>query len=237
MEHAAELAEKMNVRLHTHLAESLDEERFCLETYGCRPLERFEEVGWGSNRAWVAHSIFVTDEEIKSLGKWGTSIAHCPTCNLIGTGRVAPVAKMKAAGVNVGLSTDAAPSLRGELLTSRRANLELHGSHLTARELLAFATLGSARCLGRTGEIGVLSQGAAADLVVWPLPENARGKNAEDTLEEWLSAGPVAPRDTVVQGKFLVRDGQLINPNREDRQRRHDRIAVEWQKFVDSRNS
>ena len=213
MERAAELAEKMNVRLHTHLAESLDEENFCLATYGCRPLERFEDVGWGSSRTWVAHSIFVTDEEIKAMGKWGTSIAHCPTCNLIGTGRVAPVAKMRAAGVNVGLSTDAAPSLRCELFAAQKANREIHGNHLTARELLGFATLGSARCLGRSGEIGVLSPGAVADLAIWPMPEDVHGKDSDEILEAWISSGPPPPRDTIVQGRFLVRDGQLLNPN------------------------
>ena len=85
------------MRLHTHLAESLDEENFCLHEYGCRPMERFEEVGWGSNRSWVAHSIFVNDHEIESLAKWGTGICHCPSRNLLGTGRVAPVAKASLA--------------------------------------------------------------------------------------------------------------------------------------------
>ena len=235
MRRAAELAEKMDVRLHTHLAESLDEEDFCLDQYGCRPLERFEDVGWGSDRAWVAHSIFVSDAEIQALGKWGTGIAHCPTCNLQGTGRVAPVARMRAAGVNVGLSTDAAPSLRGELAASRAANLAIHGTHLTARALLEMATMGSARCLGRQGELGQLSPGAAADMAIWPLPEAARGKGADDVLEAWLEAGPLPPRHTVVQGNFVVRDGVLTAPQFEDRQRRHHQITAQWQSFVDGR--
>jgi cytosine/adenosine deaminase-related metal-dependent hydrolase len=237
MERAAELAEKMNVRLHTHFSESIDEVNYCLATYGCRPFERFKDVGWGSDRTWVAHSIFVTDEEIKFLGKWGTSVAHCPTCNMRGTGQVAPIAKMKAAGVNVGLSTDAAPSLRCEMLQARKFNQQIHGTHLTARELLTLATLGSAQCLGRSGEIGVLKPGAAADIVVWPLPEAALGKVGDDLLEEWVGAGPIQPRDTVVHGKFLVRDGKLLNPNWDDRKLRHDRIAVEWQKSINARKS
>jgi cytosine/adenosine deaminase-related metal-dependent hydrolase len=235
MRRAAEFAETMDVRLHTHLAESLDEENFCLHEYGCRPMQRFEEVGWGSSRSWVAHSIFVSDPEIRSLGQWGTGICHCPSANLRGTGRVAPVAKMKAAGVHVSLSTDSAPSLRSEFAVSRQASLSLHGANLTARELLEFATLGGARCLGRAGEIGELSPGSAADVAIWPLPESAHGKTADGVLEAWLADGPRAPRHTVVQGRFVVENGSLVSPDYEDRKRRHDRITGEWQRFVDAR--
>jgi cytosine/adenosine deaminase-related metal-dependent hydrolase len=235
MRRAAELAEKWDVRLHTHLAESLDEENFCLQEYGCRPMERFEEVGWGGSRSWVAHSIFVNEHEIRSLGKWGTGICHCPSGNLRGTGRVAPVARMKAAGVNVSLSTDSAPSLRAEFAISREANLRLHGTQLGARELLEFATLGGARCLGRAGEIGELSPGSAGDVAVWPLPESAQGKTPDAVLEEWLADGPKAPRHTIVQGKLVVYNGCLVSADYEDRKRRHDRITDEWQRFVDAR--
>jgi cytosine/adenosine deaminase-related metal-dependent hydrolase len=235
MRRAAELAEKMDVRLHTHLAESLDEENFCLQEYGCRPMERFEEVGWGSSRSWVAHSIFVNDHEIRSLGKWGTGICHCPSGNLRGTGRVAPVAKMKAAGVHVSLSTDSAPSLLAEFAVSREANLRLHDTHLSARELLEFATVGGAQCLGRAGEIGELSPGAAGDIAVWRLPESAGGKAPDEVLVVWLADGPTAPRHTIVHGKFVVENGRLVSPDYEDRKRRHDRITDEWQRFVDAR--
>lgn len=240
MRRAADLAQTLDVRLHTHLAESLDEEAFCLEAYGCRPMERFEEVGWGSQRSWVAHSIFVSDREIESLGRWGTGICHCPSQNLIGTGRVAPVARMKAAGVPVSLSTDAAVSLRAELAVSREANLRLHGSMLGARELLEFATLGSARCLGRAGEIGQLTVGAAGDVVVWPMPERVRAPGldtvgADAVLEAWVAGGPEAPRHTLVQGRFVVENGALVSTDFADRQRRHDAITADWQRFVDSR--
>lgn len=240
MRRAADLAERLDVRLHTHLAESLDEEQFCLQQYGCRPMQRFEEVGWGSRRSWVAHSIFVSDAEIAALGKWGTGICHCPSGNLIGTGTVAPVAKMRAAGVPVSLSTDSAPSLRAEFAVSRRANQELHGSHLTARSLLEFATLGGAQCLGRAGEIGQLTPGAAADVVVWPLPDAAREPPArahtpDDVLEAWLEAGPPAPHHTLVHGRFVVEHGRLLSADQDDRRRRHDAITADWQRFADSR--
>ncbi len=233
MRRAADLAEKMDVRLHTHLAESLDEEEFCLRQYGCRPMERFEDVGWGSGRSWVAHSIFVNDHEIAALGRSGTGICHCPSGNLRGTGRVAPVARMKAAGVPVSLSTDAAPSLRAELAVSRAANWSVHGTHLTARELLEFATLGSAQCLGRTGEIGELSLGSAGDIVVWPLPDSVHDQRPDEVLEAWLTAGPPAPRHTLVQGRLLVENGQLVSRDYADRRRRHDKITAEWQRRAD----
>jgi cytosine/adenosine deaminase-related metal-dependent hydrolase len=233
MRRAADLAEKLDVRLHTHLAESLDEEQFCLQQYGCRPMERFEEVGWGSRRSWAAHSIFVSDAEIDALARWGTGICHCPTRNLLGTGRVAPVAKMRARGVNVSLSTDSAPSLRAELGVSREANQRLYGTHLSARQLLELATLGSARCLGREDEIGQLSAGAAADIVVWPLPESALELAPDAVLEGWLSDGPKPPRYTIIQGRCVVDDGRLVNPEYADRRHRHDQITAQWQRVVD----
>jgi cytosine/adenosine deaminase-related metal-dependent hydrolase len=233
MRQAADLAEKLDVRLHTHLAESLDEEQFCLQQYGCRPLERFEEVGWGSRRSWAAHSIFVTDAEIDALARWGTGVCHCPSRNLLGTGRVAPVAKMRARGVPVSLSTDSAPSLRAELAVSREANLRLYGSHLSARQLLELATLGSARCLGREDEIGQLGVGAVADIAVWPLPESALEHAPDAVLEGWLSDGPKPPTYTIIQGRCVVDNGRLVNEDYAERKRRHDSITAQWQRIVD----
>ena len=233
MRRAADLAETLDVRLHTHLAESLDEEQFCLQQYGCRPMERFEEVGWGSRRSWAAHSIFVTETEIDALARWGTGICHCPSRNLLGTGRVAPVAKMRSRGVTVSLSTDSAPSLRAELAVSREANQRLYGTHLSARQLLELATLGSARCLGRDDEIGQLSAGAVADLVVWPLPESALGQAPDSVLEGWLSDGPKPPRFTIIHGRCVVDNGRFINEDYADRKHRHDQITTQWQRVVD----
>jgi cytosine/adenosine deaminase-related metal-dependent hydrolase len=121
------------------------------------------------------------------------------------------------------------------MLASRRANQAVHGTHLKARELLEFATRGSAYCLGRSGELGELSPGSAGDIAVWPLPETALGKAGDDLLEAWLDSGPGAPRHTIVQGSFLVRDGVLQAPRYEEMQKRHDHITANWQKFVDSR--
>jgi len=113
--------------------------------------------------------------------------------------------------------------------------MRLHGSHFRARELLEFATLGSARCLGRSGEIGQLTPGAAADVVVWNLPEGAGAAKSDGVLEAWLAAGPRTPRHTLVQGRSVVENGALVSRDYEDRKRRHDAITAEWQRFVDSR--
>ena len=103
MRRTAELAERLDVRLHTHLAEDPDEDTFCLETYGCRPIEHFEACGWGTDRSWVAHCIYPNEAEIARLGGWGTGVAHCPSSNMmIGGGGMAPVADFRAAGVPVG---------------------------------------------------------------------------------------------------------------------------------------
>jgi cytosine/adenosine deaminase-related metal-dependent hydrolase len=121
------------------------------------------------------------------------------------------------------------------MAVSRNANLALYGTRLSARELLEFATLGSARCLGRSGEIGELSCGSAADIAVWPLPESAAGCAAQGVLEAWLAGGPAAPRHTLVQGRFVVQDGHLVSADYVDRKRRHDAITADWQRFADSR--
>src|SRR5438552_7160483 len=111
MRATAELAERLDVRLHTHLAEDPDEDRFASEVFGRRTIEQFEDVGWGSDRTWVAHCLYPNDDEIVRLGKWGTGVAHCPSSNmLIGGGGIAPVSELRAAGAPVGLGCDGSAS-------------------------------------------------------------------------------------------------------------------------------
>jgi cytosine/adenosine deaminase-related metal-dependent hydrolase len=230
MRRTAELAEKLDVRLHTHLAEDPDEDTYCLEQYGRRPVELFEEVGWLTSRAWVAHCIYPSPAEVTRLGAAGVGVAHCPSSNmLIGGGGFAPVRELRAAGAPVGLGCDgSACTDSASLWIESRAALLLGSQRLgpggmTAREVLDIATRGSAACLGRTGEIGELSVGAAGDLVCWP-QEGVRYAGALiDPVEAWLRCGPVGARHTVVAGKVLVRDGELTVPGAdiEDRLRRH----------------
>jgi len=238
MRRTAELAEKLDVRLHTHLAEDPDEDTYCLEQYGRRPVELFEEDGWLTSRAWVAHGIYPSPAEVTRLGAAGVGVAHCPTSNmLIGGGGFAPVREFRTAGAPVGLGCDgSACTDSASLWVESRAALLLGRQRLgpggmTAREVLDIATRGSAACLGRAGEIGELSVGAAGDLVCWP-QEGVRYAGAlVDPVEAWLRCGPASARHTVVAGKVLVRDGELTaaGADVEDRLRRHAAAAARVQ--------
>ncbi len=236
MRATAELAERLDVRLHTHLAEDADEDRYCLEVYGRRPIEHFEDVGWGSDRAWVAHCIMPNPAEVDRLGRWGTGVAHCPSSNLILGGGLAPVAELRAAGVPVGLGCDGSASADSASLwlEARTAMLLAklrHGAASAgARDALEVATLGGAACLGRQGEIGALTPGAAADLVCWPLEGIAFAGALSDPVEAWLRCGPVAARHTVVAGRPVVEGGQLVAAGTEGMLRRHRAIAEAWQR-------
>jgi cytosine/adenosine deaminase-related metal-dependent hydrolase len=236
MRRSAELAERLDVRLHTHLAEELDEEAYCLERFGRRPIELFEDVGWLTGRAWVAHCIYPNEAEIARLGAAGVGVAHCPSSNmLIGGGGFAPVKEYRAAGVPVGLgcdgsaSTDAA-SLWLEARTALLLGRQRKGpTGMTAREVLDIATRGGAGCLGRTGELGELSVGAAGDLVCWPLEGVSYAGALSDPVEAWLRCGPSAARHTVVAGNTLVESGSLTIGGVEDVLRRHRDTAARIQ--------
>ncbi|MDQ1462399.1 MAG: 8-oxoguanine deaminase, partial [Actinomycetota bacterium] len=236
MRATAELAEQLDVRLHTHLAEDPDEDTFAQEMFGRRTIEQFEEVGWGSDRAWVAHCIYPNDDEIKRLGSWGTGVAHCPSSNmLIGGGGIAPVADFRAAGVPVGLGCDGSASTDSASLWMESRNALLLGrlrkgpTAMGARDALEIATRGSAGCLGREGELGQLSPGAVGDLVCWPLEGVQFAGALTDPVEAWLRCGPVAARHTVVNGKLVVEDGVIVAAGEDDMLRRHRAISARIQ--------
>jgi len=233
MRRTAELAERLDVRLHTHIAEDREEDEFCLARFGRRPIEHLESVGWGSDRTWVAHCVFPNPVEIDRLAAWGTGVAHCPSSNqLIGAG-LAPIREMRDAGVPVGLGCDGSASTdcasmwleaRGALLLAR---LRGGPAAMQAREALEMATLGGAACLGRD-DIGHLSAGAAADLVCWPLEGIPFAGALSDPVEAWLRCGPVAARHTVVQGRLVVENGALISDQVGEMLRTHRGIAQQW---------
>jgi 8-oxoguanine deaminase len=225
MRRTAELAERLDVRLHTHLAEDPDEDAYCLATYGRRPIEHFEDCGWGTDRAWVAHCIYPSEAEVARMAGWGTGVAHCPSSNmLIGGGGIAPVVDYRAAGVPVGLgcdgsaSTDAASlwlESRGALLLARQRG---GPTSFTARDALELGTRGSAACLGRLdgagepdgrGALGVLTPGSVADLVAWKLDGVRFAGALSDPVEAWLRCGPVSAHHTVVAGRPVVESGEL----------------------------
>jgi cytosine/adenosine deaminase-related metal-dependent hydrolase len=236
MRATAELAERLDVRLHTHLAEDPDEDRFAEQAFGRRTIDHFEDVGWGGDRAWVAHCIYPNAGEIARLGRWGTGIAHCPSSNmLIGGGGIAPVAQLRAAGAPVGLGCDGSASTDSASLWMEARNALLLGrlrggpASTGARDALEIATRGSAGCLGRAGELGQLSVGAVGDLVCWPLEGIAFAGALTDPVEAWLRCGPVAARHTVVAGRAVVTAGRLVSTGEEDMLARHRRISARIQ--------
>lgn len=236
MRRTAELAERLDVRLHTHLAEDPDEDRFASEVFGKRTIEHFEDVGFMTDRTWVAHCIYPDPGEIARLGAAGVGVAHCPSSNMmIGGGGLAPVAELRTAGVPVGLGCDGSASTdhASLWLEARTALLQgrLRGgpTAMGARDALHIATRGGAGCLGRSGEIGQLSVGAVGDVVCWPLEGIAFAGALSDPVEAWLRCGPVSARHTVVAGRPVVRDGALVAPGVPDILRRHRTAAQRLQ--------
>lgn len=231
----AELAERLDVRLHTHLAQVPPEEAFSLEHFGKLPVDRFESLGWASDRAWVAHCIFVDDNEISRLGRWGTGVAHCPSSNSMICVGIAPVRELRAAGAPVGLGCDGSASTDHASLWLEAHTALLLGrlrqgaTGMSARDVLTIGTVGSAACLGRAGEIGVLAPGACGDLVAWPLEGVMFAGAWSDPVEAWLRCGPIAARHTIVAGKTVVRDGRLAPPKLDEMLHAHERISRQWQ--------
>ncbi|MGI8723163.1 MAG: 8-oxoguanine deaminase [Geodermatophilaceae bacterium] len=235
MRATAELAERLDVRLHTHLCETKDENAFCLKTFGRRPVDYFEDVGWGTSRSWIAHSVWPDADEVIRLGAWGTGAAHCPSSNMILGSGLAPVAELRAAGVPVGLGCDGsssadAASLWMEARTAMLQGKLRHGAAaMSARDALEIATRGGAGCLGRIGEIGELSIGACGDLVVWSLEGPAFAGALSDPIEAWLRCGPSAARHTVVGGAPLVVDGVAVHRDLDEMLVRHRAISSAMQ--------
>jgi cytosine/adenosine deaminase-related metal-dependent hydrolase len=214
MAESAEFARARGVRLHTHLAETREEDEFCLERYGVRPLEYFEELGWLGDDVWLAHCVRLNDREVRRMGESATGVAHCPISNArLGAG-IAPVRGLIVAGAPVGLGVDGAASnesgeltdeLRGALLMAR---VRGGPAALTAREALELGTRHGARCLGREDELGKLEVGALADVALWRLDDAGRAGIADPVAA--LVLGPPRPvHILVVNGEPVVEESEL----------------------------
>ncbi|HUC32562.1 MAG TPA: 8-oxoguanine deaminase [Ilumatobacteraceae bacterium] len=235
---SAELAERLDVRLHTHFAENREDDEFSLATFGCRPMEYLERTGWCSDRTWVAHCVMPNDDEQRRLGAAGVGVAHCPSSNLILASGIAPIVPMRRYGVKVGIGVDGSSSAdsasvwletrQAMLLAKLRDGAEAG----TARMALEMATLGGAGCLGREGEIGVLAPGAVGDVAVWRLEGPLFAGAIADPVEAWLRCGPVGAWHTVVAGKFVVRDGEAVHPDLAGVLRTHATHAARIQGFA-----
>jgi cytosine/adenosine deaminase-related metal-dependent hydrolase len=231
MVRSAELAARLDVRLHTHFAENAEDDEFSIATFGCRPMEYLERTGWCTDRTWVAHCVMPNHDEMQRLGAAGVGAAHCPSSNMILSSGIAPIVDLRAAGVKVGLGVDGSSSAdsaslwleaRQAMLLAKLRNGADAG---TARMALEVATHGGAGCLGREGEIGVIAPGAVGDLAVWSLTGPTFAGAIADPIEAWLRCGPTGARDTIVNGQLVVRDGQLVSGRLGEMLTAHDTLS------------
>ncbi|NLG28229.1 MAG: 8-oxoguanine deaminase [Chloroflexi bacterium] len=215
MRASVELARGYGVRLHTHVAETLDEEEYCLKRVGLRPIRYMEALGWLGADVWWAHVVWPSADEISLLAETQTGVAHCPSSNMrLGSG-IAPVREYLQAGVPVGLAVDGSASNdSGHMLAEARQALMLQrvtkgADALSARQALELATLGGARILGRD-DIGALAPGMAADLVAFDLRSIDLAGAQADPLAALLLCTPQRADLALVHGRVLVEDGHLV---------------------------
>jgi 8-oxoguanine deaminase len=214
MRESAELARRLGLRLHTHLAETVEEEQFAKETFGCTPVEYLEELGWLAEDVWCAHCVHLSKEDVAKLGAQDVGVAHCPTSNMrLGAG-MAPVRELLDAGVRVGLGVDgSASNERGDLFLEVKQALLVARARggpkaLTARDAVWLGTRGGAAVLSRD-DIGQLSPGKRADFAVWRTDGLELG-GASDPVAGLVFAGPHRVDRLHVGGEEIVRDGHLV---------------------------
>jgi cytosine/adenosine deaminase-related metal-dependent hydrolase len=225
MSESAGLARRLGLPLHTHLAETREEEAYCLELFGCTPVEYLADLGWLAGDVWCAHCVHLSDEDVTAFASSGTGVAHCPTSNLrLGAG-VAPVQDLREAGVRVGLGADgSASNERSDLLFEvKQALLVARGrdgpTALTVRDALRLGTRGGAALLGRN-DIGSLEPGKCADLAIWRTDGLELG-GAEDLVSGLVLSAPHRVDRLVVGGEDVVRDGALVRADEAEIARDH----------------
>ena len=226
---SADMARKLNVRLHTHLAETHDETRFCMDRFGCRPVDYLERVGWMNDDVWLAHGIFFDDDEIARLGKAGVGITHCPSSNMmLGSGQCR-VEKLEQAGSPVGLGVDGSASndcsnmiqeVRQGFLLQR---LQYGAENISHTKALEWATKGSARCLGRQ-DIGELAVGKQADIALFSQDE-LRFSGAGDPLAAIVLCGAEKADAVMIKGDWKVLSGECQGMDVYDLKRKHADLA------------
>jgi cytosine/adenosine deaminase-related metal-dependent hydrolase len=214
MRDSAELARRRGVMLHTHLAETVDEETFCRERFGCSPLEYVERFGWTGEDVWFAHAVHLDDDAVKKIGATATGVAHCPSSNArLGAG-IARTRDLRAAGARVALGVDGAASNEaGSLLEEARHALlfarAVGGPQaLTVRDALELATLGGASVVGRTDEIGSVEVGKLADIALWRIDGLAHADIADPVAALVLGAPPPLQL-LLVNGRPVVEGGRV----------------------------
>jgi cytosine/adenosine deaminase-related metal-dependent hydrolase len=247
MRESANLAREYGVRLHTHLAETLEEEEFCLETFGARPVEYVQSLGWTGDDVWHAHCVHMSDGEIDLFSKTGTGVAHCPSSNMRLASGIARIPEMIQAGVPVGLGVDGSASNDGgHLLAEARQALLLQrvAPHrylsekpggrggfggkpdaMTARQALELATRGSASVLGRD-DIGYLAPGMSADFIALNLNQLAFAGANHDPVAAVVLCQPPNVDYSIINGKIIVENGKLTTIDLPPHLKRHNQIAI-----------
>ncbi len=238
MVRSAELAERLDVRLHTHFAENSEDDEFSVARFGCRPTEYLERTGWCTERTWVAHCVMPNPDEVGRLGAARVGVAHCPSSNMILSSGLSPVAALRHAGCHVGLGVDGSSSAdsaslwieaRQAMLVAKLRDGAAAGSGRTSLEI---ATRGGAACLGRLGELGVLTPGAVADVAVWKLDGPAFAGAVADPIEAWVRCGPSSAWHTIVGGQRIVDEGQITAAHLTEHLTTHALHAARIQRLV-----
>jgi cytosine/adenosine deaminase-related metal-dependent hydrolase len=230
MRESVKMAEHYEVTLHTHLAETLDEEQFCLERFGRRPVEYMEDLGWVGQRVWHAHCVHMSEREIELFGRTGTGVAHCPSSNMRLASGIAPIKALLAHKTPVGLGVDGSASNDGShLLGEARQAMLLQRvggdpAALSAREALEVATLGGASVL-RRDDIGSLEPGKAADLIAIRLNRLEYAGALHDPVAAVIFCAPVGVDWVMINGKVIVQEGRLTTIELEPIIERHNQIA------------
>jgi 8-oxoguanine deaminase len=232
MRSTAEYGKANNLLIHTHLAETLDEENFCIEKYGKRPVDYVDSLDWISNNAWFAHAVHLNNYEIKLLGETGCGVSHCPTSNMrLGSG-IAQIREMIDAGISVSLAVDGSASndssnilseIRNAMLLSR---LREEQYWLFARDVLWMATRGGAQTLGRN-DVGELAVGKQADIAMFSLDSLEYAGGMSDPLASLVFTVRTAPVDhLIINGKVQVRHGKL-DFDEKKHIKEHNRVSAE----------
>lgn len=230
MRSSAKLARENAVLLHTHLAETEDENRFCLDLFGLRPLDYLESVDWLSSDVWLAHGIHFNQDEITRMGKAGMSVSHCPSSNMILSSGICPTIELEAAGVNIGIGVDGSASndhsnmiqeVRQAFLLQR---LKYGSSKVKVQDALRWATLGGANLLHRP-TLGRIEPGCVADLALFDLSEDLRFSGAIDALSALITSGAHSAKQVMVNGQWKVQNGQLSDLDINDLRTKHQAAA------------
>lgn len=214
MKKTLELAEGKNVLLHTHLAETKDEEEFCLEKFGLRPVDYMEKIGWLNSRVWFAHLVHLSDMDIEKLRKNDVGVSHCPSSNMrLGSG-IAPIAKMKGLRVSLGVDGSASNDTSNMILEIRNALLlqrvKYGASAFTPREALKLATIGGAKVLRMDDYIGTLKVGKAADLIMFDLDKIGFAGGLDDPVAATVMCDAKQVSFSMINGNVIVENGKLI---------------------------